>query len=196
MALLAFIGAFFVCLLGIVCGHIALSQIKRTGEKGRGYALAGLIVGYAGAAAAIITVGLLIAAVFAGITKMTPDESPSTSSSSSPSAEQTGGCSVVRTPTATIRSTLSSLIADIDANPGTASAVLDSAAARFEAETIGVTDQGLITRIDAVLGEMKYMSSGLTDFTNTPVDDRDPADLQDDFRYLKKAVDALAAYCS
>jgi hypothetical protein len=40
------------------------------------------------------------------------------------------------------------------------------------------------------------MSSGLTDFTNTPVDDRDPADLQDDFRYLKKAVDALAAYCS
>ena len=103
---------------------------------------------------------------------------------------------MVRTPTATIRSTLSSLIADIDANPGTASAVLDSAAARFEAETIGVTDQGLITRIDAVLGEMKYMSSGLTDFTNTPVDDRDPADLQDDFRYLKKAVDALAAYCS
>jgi len=32
---------------GIVCGHIALGQIKRTGESGRGLALAGVIVGYA-----------------------------------------------------------------------------------------------------------------------------------------------------
>jgi hypothetical protein len=31
---------------GIVCGHIGLSQIKRTGEAGRGMALAGVIVGY------------------------------------------------------------------------------------------------------------------------------------------------------
>lgn len=32
---------------GIITGHIALSQIKRTGESGRGLALAGVIVGYA-----------------------------------------------------------------------------------------------------------------------------------------------------
>ena len=31
---------------GIICGHIALSQIKRTGENGRGLALGGLIAGY------------------------------------------------------------------------------------------------------------------------------------------------------
>lgn len=31
---------------GIIAGHIALSQIKRTGEGGRGMALAGLIIGY------------------------------------------------------------------------------------------------------------------------------------------------------
>lgn len=34
-------------LAGIVTGHIALSQIRRTGEQGRGLAIAGLIVGYA-----------------------------------------------------------------------------------------------------------------------------------------------------
>jgi hypothetical protein len=33
-------------LLGIVFGHIALVQIKRTGDDGRGLAIAGLIVGY------------------------------------------------------------------------------------------------------------------------------------------------------
>jgi hypothetical protein len=31
---------------GIICGHIALNQNKRTGEAGRGLALAGTIIGY------------------------------------------------------------------------------------------------------------------------------------------------------
>ena len=31
---------------GIVLSHIGLSQIKRTGESGRGFAVAGLVVGY------------------------------------------------------------------------------------------------------------------------------------------------------
>jgi hypothetical protein len=33
-------------LFGIICGHIALSQINRTGEHGRGLAIAGLVIGY------------------------------------------------------------------------------------------------------------------------------------------------------
>lgn len=32
--------------VGIVLGHISLAQIKRTGEKGRGLAIAGLVIGY------------------------------------------------------------------------------------------------------------------------------------------------------
>ncbi|QZY53390.1 DUF4190 domain-containing protein [Leucobacter tenebrionis] len=32
---------------GVIMGHISLNQIKRTGENGRGMAIAGLIVGYA-----------------------------------------------------------------------------------------------------------------------------------------------------
>jgi hypothetical protein len=35
-----------VGLAGIICGHIALSQIKRNNEQGKGMALAGLIIGY------------------------------------------------------------------------------------------------------------------------------------------------------
>lgn len=31
---------------GVIMGHISLNQIKRTGENGRGMALAGLIIGY------------------------------------------------------------------------------------------------------------------------------------------------------
>lgn len=35
-------------LVGVITGHIALSQIKRTGAKGHGLALAGVILGYVG----------------------------------------------------------------------------------------------------------------------------------------------------
>ncbi|NYF16226.1 hypothetical protein HDC37_001040 [Microbacterium sp. AK009] len=44
VVLIPFIGS----LVGVITGHMALSQIKRTGEQGRGLALAGTIVGYVG----------------------------------------------------------------------------------------------------------------------------------------------------
>lgn len=46
---------------GVICGHISLGQIKKTGEQGRGMAVAGLIIGYVGIALAIIGVIIFIA---------------------------------------------------------------------------------------------------------------------------------------
>jgi hypothetical protein len=46
LAIVALIGAFVFPLAGIICGHIALSQIKKTGEAGHGLALWGTILGY------------------------------------------------------------------------------------------------------------------------------------------------------
>lgn len=45
-AILALIFGILGGVLGIVFGHIALSQIIRTGENGRGLAIAGLVLGY------------------------------------------------------------------------------------------------------------------------------------------------------
>ena len=57
LAILAIITVWFTIILGLVFGHIALSQIKRTGERGRGLALTAVIVGWlavvAGALAAM-----------------------------------------------------------------------------------------------------------------------------------------------
>ncbi|HSP76181.1 MAG TPA: DUF4190 domain-containing protein [Cryobacterium sp.] len=47
-------------LVGIITGHIGLSQIGKTGEKGRGLAIAGLIIGYLGILVAIIALVILI----------------------------------------------------------------------------------------------------------------------------------------
>jgi hypothetical protein len=46
MAILSLVFAFVFSPLGIVFGHIAKSQIRRTGEGGSGLATAGLILSY------------------------------------------------------------------------------------------------------------------------------------------------------
>lgn len=56
LAIIALVGSFFISLVGVICGHIALKQIARTGEGGRGLALAGLIIGYVGIAVWVIVV--------------------------------------------------------------------------------------------------------------------------------------------
>jgi hypothetical protein len=47
MAIIAFVGAFLVPVVGIVCGHITLAEYRKgLPERGREYALAGTILGY------------------------------------------------------------------------------------------------------------------------------------------------------
>ena len=71
VSLIASIAGFVIAwgigsIVGIICGHISLSQIKKTGEEGHGLAVAGLIVGYIGLALAILSV-IIIAIVFGAI---------------------------------------------------------------------------------------------------------------------------------
>ncbi|MGY4858013.1 DUF4190 domain-containing protein [Cryobacterium sp. AP23] len=67
LAIISLVSAFFVSLAAIICGHIALSQIKKTGERGRGLAIAGLVLGYLGIIAGIIIFVVLILAWIAAI---------------------------------------------------------------------------------------------------------------------------------
>ncbi len=46
LAIVSLVCAFVFAPLGIVFGHISLSQIRKTGEEGRGLAIAGLVVSY------------------------------------------------------------------------------------------------------------------------------------------------------
>lgn len=46
MAILSLVFAFIISPLGIVFGHIAKRQIRRTGEAGSGLATAGLVLSY------------------------------------------------------------------------------------------------------------------------------------------------------
>lgn len=58
LAVVSLVSAFFISLVAVITGHIALGQIKRTGESGRGLALAGVVLGYLG-----LVVGAIVSAV-------------------------------------------------------------------------------------------------------------------------------------
>ncbi|TFD62871.1 DUF4190 domain-containing protein [Cryobacterium suzukii] len=60
LAILSFASSFFIGLVAIITGHIALGQIRARGELGRGFALAGLIIGYLRVAVTAILLVLLI----------------------------------------------------------------------------------------------------------------------------------------
>lgn len=64
MAITAFILAFTVAILAIPFGHIARSQIRRTGEQGGGLALAALIIGYLNAGI-YVALGIAMAVLIA-----------------------------------------------------------------------------------------------------------------------------------
>ncbi|WP_010203772.1 DUF4190 domain-containing protein [Salinibacterium sp. PAMC 21357] len=58
---------FFLHIVGIITGHIALSQIKKTGEQGKVLAIVGLVLGYLGFVAVAISVLAVFGFAAAGI---------------------------------------------------------------------------------------------------------------------------------
>jgi peptidyl-prolyl cis-trans isomerase B (cyclophilin B) len=56
LAIVSLVCAFVFAPLGILFGHMSLSQIKKTGEEGRGLAIAGLIISYLVMALTILVV--------------------------------------------------------------------------------------------------------------------------------------------
>jgi Domain of unknown function (DUF4190) len=61
LSIVAFVLAFFVSLGAVICGHIALAQISRTGERGHGLAVWALVLGYLGLLLGIIATVAVIA---------------------------------------------------------------------------------------------------------------------------------------
>lgn len=63
LAIVSFVSSFFISLVAVITGHIAVSQIKKTKEKGKGFAIAGLVIGYVGIFFTILAVigGIMLA---------------------------------------------------------------------------------------------------------------------------------------
>ncbi len=67
MAVASLICAFFFPLLAVIFGHVARSQIRKTGDQGDGMALTGLVVGYFWLAASVIAIIAFVAFFVLGV---------------------------------------------------------------------------------------------------------------------------------
>lgn len=63
LSVVSLVTGFFCSIAAVITGHLALNQIKRTGETGRGLAIAGLVLGYLGIATTVVAV--ILAVLFA-----------------------------------------------------------------------------------------------------------------------------------
>ena len=59
-------GVLGFAIVPVITGHIALAQIKRTGEDGRGISIAGLVLGYIGLAGYLFAALLFFGTLFLG----------------------------------------------------------------------------------------------------------------------------------
>jgi hypothetical protein len=60
------LGVLGFAIVPVITGHIALAQIKRTGDDGRGITIAGLVLGYIGVAGYVFAALLFFGALFLG----------------------------------------------------------------------------------------------------------------------------------
>jgi len=58
---------FIASIVGVITGHMALKQLRTSGENGRGLALAGVIVGWVGVAFGLIAILFIVIAIIAAI---------------------------------------------------------------------------------------------------------------------------------
>jgi hypothetical protein len=65
LGIVSYFTGLFLGIGAIITGHIALGQLKKSGDKGRGFAIAGLILGYLGVLAGIVVTILLISFIAA-----------------------------------------------------------------------------------------------------------------------------------
>ena len=88
LAIVALIAGFVIPLAAFICGGIALSQIKRTGDKGRGLAWSGIIVGAVMSLLAIVVSILIVVGTAAAVQSVRSVASQT----GSLSASETPGC--------------------------------------------------------------------------------------------------------
>ncbi|TFB76320.1 DUF4190 domain-containing protein [Cryobacterium glaciale] len=85
LAIVSFVSSFFIGLVAIITGHIALGQIRARGELGRGFALAGLIIGYIATAvfAILVVFAIIFASAIAAFVAIDSSSIPGSATSSS-----------------------------------------------------------------------------------------------------------------
>jgi hypothetical protein len=190
LAIVGFITSFFVGLAGIICGHIALSQIRRTGEKGRGLALAATIIGYAQFAWVFVwiaVVSLIAMSSFVHSAAATVSDSSTTQSSD---------CASIDSAAQQLSTSLTSLEAsDWRDAPATAKEKLLAEWSRFD-EQPSRENQAMSDAIGIEDDDLNRLSTALVDYEAAAPGQGDAAAVTSAFANAQAGLRMLMSSCN
>lgn len=191
LAIVGFITSFFVGLAGIICGHIALSQIRRTGEKGRGLALAATIIGYAQVGLVFLWVGaVFIIAVLSGVgyaVRSVGSEAP---------AAPNSACSTVVSAAQAFSTSLTSLeSSDWKDAPADAKAKLIDEWSTFDGQVSSIEDPAISDAINTADDDLNGLNTALVDYEAAAPGQGDAAAVGSAFTKAEDGLHALASSC-
>jgi hypothetical protein len=188
LAIVAFVAAFFVGLAGVICGIISLTQLKRTGQKGRGFAIAGIVIGGVQMVTAVLVSFVMVAAAALGAVTSAAessgrfgDELNETTSSQ---------CAQLGDDFAAAVAVMKDVSSTYASDPKGAVAAVSDAVAQFEASAAQTTDSAVAVAADDVADEMNDMLAylKLIEVTSTP----QGPDVE--YRFLQHFTDVAQAF--
>lgn len=176
LAVWALVSSFFVPLLGIILGHISLGQIKRTGQGGRGMALAGTILGYVFTVLGLVAIALFFSvgmAVDKGIESLKSTKNQPSAVYSSPAIpEENSVTDVLGDPNAALAapsdSEIDALLGEFNSTGGdipTPKVSDQNCAAAFDYMDVLVTDPTL-DQLETTPESLRAQARWLSDFAN------------------------------
>jgi hypothetical protein len=180
LAIISLVAAFFVSLAAIICGHIALSQIKKRGERGRGLAIAGLVLGYLG------LVGGIILAIFAITFSLTTGTAVVTKAADCVKVEKAGSAMI---------SSVTTAFSAASSSTENAQADIKAATDTFQSETANVKNAEVVAGVQNVDAKLEAMNKAFGDLVAAG-DQGDPAALQSAATDVDTALTALTKTCT
>ncbi|MFF9564586.1 DUF4190 domain-containing protein [Leifsonia sp. NPDC014704] len=187
LAIIALIAGFLVPLAAFICGGIALSQIKRSGDKGRGLAWSGIIVG-AVMSVLTIVVSILIVVATAAAVQSAVDTA---SQKGSVSAFQKPGCQEIGELVVDISEQMGGIAQATGAERIEAISEMQELSAEAHALAVTIDDpevadaaENAVTALDDVVATLEAAS------TDAPAD---PGSAYDTIARVKEQLTALSA---
>ena len=188
-AIVSLATSFFVSILGIIFGILSLSQIAKTGEKGRALAIAGIVIGVVG----MIFVGAVLALGQAAQQNLhsTGLNTGPTSSASQPTTQPAAqtvaqGCKIFITAVNNQADAIQQTTTLAKTDPQTAAQQLVTESDAIAADSSNVTNPDVLASVNAV-------TSGLKAVGNDILNGTDPTNDNDTFQADLKTAESLCA---
>ncbi|RFA15730.1 hypothetical protein B7R21_03215 [Subtercola boreus] len=208
LAIVSLVTAFFVSLAAVVTGHIALRQIKRTQQKGRGLAIAGLILGYLGILAGIITIIALVVVFAVAGNKIATDPDfgsgagstiepfPSATTDPGASGAQTTAeaCGLLYSAVQADAANLSENLSELQSDPAAAVTALQKLSTDFDAGLTQITDPDVYSAGNQANTSLKTMIADIQALTADPTAGN--STILDDAQAVQQDFAAIDTVCS